>query len=130
MSELARFLFPKGHYSRGNQAVRPGAFLPKDGQTSVFDIVDLDEAGVTEIGDAIGEHRGKPPHGRGEFDQSHVIEVGLQFERDDAPPRHGNLVGWPSDGPEVKARSKAITVALAARAQLILYEQRQASDNA
>ena len=130
MSELARFLFQKGHYSRMNKAVRPGAFLPKHGLTSVFDIVDLDEAKIFEIGDAVGESRGKPPHGRGEFDQSHVIDVGLRFERDDTPPRHGNLVGWPSDGPEVKARSKAIAVALAAQTKLILRGQRQASDNA
>lgn len=32
MSGLARFLFQSGHYSRSANAVRPGAFLPKDGQ--------------------------------------------------------------------------------------------------
>jgi hypothetical protein len=130
MAELARFLFQKGHFSRDNNAVRPGAFLPQNGQTSVFDIVGLATHETAALGDAIGQQRGKPPKGRGEFDYRHVTEVGLQFDRDDTPPRHGNLIGWPSEGPELKARWKAIAADLAVRATLVLREQRQASDDA
>lgn len=36
-------------------------------------------------------------------------------------PRHGNLIGWPSEGEEVKARCKAVAVELAVRAVLVLH---------
>ena len=120
---MARFLFRSGDYSASNKAVRPGAFLPKDGRTSVFDIVGLDDRRVRRIGEEIGTLRGKSPHGRGEFRHADVETVGLKFERDDQPPRHGNLVGWPHEGPELKARAKAIAVALAARAVLVLHNR-------
>ncbi len=130
LAELARFLFQKGDFSRTKTSVRPGAFLPKDGETSVFDIVGLDDPGIRAIGDAVGSERGKPPKGRGEFLMGDVVEVGLRFERDDQPPRHGNLLGWPSEGPELKARVKAIAVALAVKAELVLHDQRRTPDNA
>ena len=104
--------------------------MPKDGETSVFDIVGLDDPGIRAIGDAVGNARGKPPKGRGEFLMEDVVEVGLRFQRDDQPPRHGNLLGWPSEGPELKARVKAIAVALAVRAELVLHDQRPTPDNA
>ena len=96
--------------------------MPKDGETSVFDIVELDDPHIRAIGDAVGYIRGKPPKGRGEFFFDDVQEVGLRFERDDEPPRHGNLLGWPSEGPELKARAKAIAVALAVKAELLLHD--------
>jgi hypothetical protein len=119
--ELARFLFQKGDFSRTKTLVRPGAFLPKDGETSVFDIVGLDDLGIRTIGEAVGQVRGSPPKGRGEFSVEDVVEVGLRFERDYQPHRHGNLLGWPSEGPELKARAKA---------ELVLHDQRRTPDNA
>ncbi len=117
---LARFLFQKGDFSKANNTLRPGAFLPRDGQTSVFDISGLDRSTVRSIGDEVGVNRGRTPKGRGEFTLEDVVAVGLSFERDDIPFRHGNLEGWPADGPESKARSKAIAMALAAKARLVL----------
>lgn len=96
--------------------------MPRNGTTSVFDIKGLSHAAIETIGDSVGAARGKPPKGRGEFGYSDVEGAGLQFDRDDSPPRHGNLVGWPREGPELKARIKAIAVDLASRADLVLRE--------
>lgn len=118
---VARFLFQKGHYSSQKGIVKPGAFLPKNGQTSVFEVSGLEEEDVRLMGDAAGRTRGRSPRGRGELETSDVTAAGLRFERDDVPPRHGNLVGWPSHGKEVKARCKAVAVELAVRAVLVLH---------
>ena len=122
MSELARFLFQRSHYSPTNGALKPGAFLPKDGHTSVFDIIELDRTTIRTIGDGVGVTRSQALHGWGEFLHAHVTAAGLKFIRDDQPPRHGNLVGWPPDGPEHKAQAKAIAVALARKAELVLVD--------
>jgi hypothetical protein len=121
VAELARFLFRSGDYSKGNNAGRPRAFRPRDGATSVFWIVQLDEPAIRALGDVAGAGRGIRPKGRGELARADVTAVGLQFARDDIPFRHGNILGWPVDGPEVKARQKAMAVDLASRAILILH---------
>ena len=101
MKELARFLFQRGDYSPGNRVVRPKAFLPHNGQTSVFAIAGLGQLAINALGEELGRTRGKPAKGRAELDVVDVTAVGLRFVRDDVPPRHGNLVGWPNEGPEL-----------------------------
>jgi hypothetical protein len=121
LKELARFLFDTGHYSPAQRVVRPGAFLPQNGKTSVFAINGLAEPAILEIAAMVASIRQKPAKGRAEVDIADVTAAGLRFERDDVPHRHGNLVGWPHDGLELKARHKAVAVKLAARAELVLH---------
>lgn len=87
----------------------------------MFEISGLEDASVRELAEEVGDLRDKQPYGRGEFMHADVTAVGLRFERDDLPPRHGNLLDWPSEGPELKSRLKAIAVALSARANLVLH---------
>ena len=122
MGEIARFLFHRSHYASSKKAVKPGAFLPRNGQTSVFDIVGLNEAGIRRIGSEVGAIRGRDPRGRGELRHVDVTEVGLRFERDDRPLRHGNLVGWPSSGRNRKDRNKDLARGLAQKAVLVLHD--------
>ena len=122
MGEIARFLFHRSHFAPAKQVVKPGAFLPRNGQTSVFDIVGLQEVAVRRIGRRVGAARGKDPRGRGELTYADVTDVGLRFERDDVPPGHGNLVGWPSAGPNRKDRNKDVARSLAQRAVLVLHD--------
>lgn len=121
MAGLARFLFDRRDYSPANRAVRPSAFLPRDGKTSVFEVSELGAHEIVAIGASVAEGRGLAARGRGELLHRHVTEAGLRFHRDDRPFRHGNLVGWPLEGAECKARQKAISVALAACAVLVLH---------
>lgn len=120
MQEHARFLFSRSDYSQANDLVKPGAFLPSNGETSVFVVDGLNGADIRAIGNNVGVQRGRPPKGRAELSERVVVAVGLEFMRDDIPPRHGNIVGWPPAGPEYKARSKAIVLELSAEARLVL----------
>ena len=121
MGQIARFLFHRSHYAPGKKVVKPGAFLPKNGETSVFEITGLGEHRIREIGGAVGSIRGIEPRGRGELTHVDVRDAGLRFERDDKPPRHGNLVGWPADEGERKDRNKDVARRLAQRAILVLH---------
>lgn len=120
MGEIARFLFHRSDFAPAKKVVKPGAFLPRNGQTSVFDIVGLAESGIREIGESVGSHRGINPRGRGEITHVNVEDAGLRFERDDTPPRHGNLIGWPSEGKR-KDLNKDVARRLAMRAVLVLH---------
>ena len=120
MSEIARFLFHRSDYAAVKKVVKPGVFLPRNGQTSVFDIVGLVEFRIREIGESVGLRRGIRPRGRGEVAYADIQEVGLRFERDDTPPRHGNLIGWPSDGKR-KDLNKDVARRPAERAVLVLH---------
>lgn len=62
---VARFLFQKGHYSSQKGIVKPGAFLPKNGQTSVFEVSGLEEEDVRLMGDAAGRDPRTQPLGPG-----------------------------------------------------------------
>ena len=121
MGEIARFLFHRSDYAPAKQIVKPGAFLPRNGQTSVFDIGGLAEPHVRDIGKSVGSHRGIAPRGLGEIAHVDVEQVGLRFERDDTPPRHGNLIGWPSGGKR-KDLNKDVARRLAQKAVLVLHE--------
>jgi len=53
-------------------------------------------------------------------------KVGLDFEADDEPPRHADVVGWPwreDDREFGKAEQKAKAAALAQEAKRIIYEE-------
>jgi hypothetical protein len=121
MSEIARFLFHRRQYAPSKKAVKPGAFLPSKGHTSVFEISGLPEPDIRGIGRDVGSARGIEPHGRGELTHRDVKDTGLLFERDDKPPRHGNLVGWPSPDGTRKDRNKDVAKRLAQRAVLVLH---------
>ena len=66
--------------------------------------------------------RGINPRGRGELTHRDVDDVDLVFERDDSPPRHGNLVGWPSPDGTRKDLNKDVARRLAQKAVLVLHE--------
>ena len=121
MGQIARFLFQRSHYAPAKGIVKPGAFLPRDGQTSVFEIAGLSEHRVREIGIPAGAASQREPRGRGELTHANVVDVGLRFERDDKPPLHGNLIGWPSPDNQRKELNKDIARRLAQRAVLVLH---------
>ena len=121
MGEIGRFLFHRRHYAPSKQTVKPGAFLPSNGQTSVFEISGLREPDIRGLGTEVGSARGIAPRGRGELTYRDVENVGLLFERDDTPPRHGNLVGWPSADGTRKDRNKDVARRLAQKAVLVLH---------
>lgn len=119
---ISRFLTSKGHFN--TTSVRQAAFLPnrKNGRLSV------------------ARHGGEPVEesnriAQEDFHLESTLGVallpaeafrseGLDFEADDTPPRHADVVGWSwsAHDPEFgKSEQKLIAATLAQKATRILY---------
>lgn len=95
---LARFAVEGGRFA--GSVVKPKLFQPNRAlKLSVFRIDGLLCAEIRDIGlDVVQRHPDAHRlHGWGESSESTVSDKGLQVEHDDVPPRHANIVGWPSD---------------------------------
>lgn len=116
-SELARFLTSRQHFDKGRNTPKPAAFLPKPNEQglSVFRIDGLVTLEIRELGATnINVHR---IFGYATVTNSTVMELGLRFDPDERPPRHGNLTGWPP----IKEERLSIAQVLARRSVLSLY---------
>jgi len=115
---LARYIFSDRHYSKSTSAVKPDAFLPHGSplQTSVFRVDGLAVEGVWQIGEAIAEQRGRGLKARADFEARALAGTPLKLEADDTPPRHANILGWPSE----KADQLQLAIEIAAKAALHL----------
>ncbi len=118
--ELARFLTTRRHYSSAQQRVKHSAFLPnRDGATSVFRVGGLSDEDVRAIANQhIIPGPGRKVHGCGFIEQERVVRTGLALDMDDTPPRHANIVGWPTD----KGKQKLQAMELAEAALLRVWE--------
>ena len=112
---LARFVFHHSHIRSSDNSVKPAAFLPKDGMTSVFRISNLADQEVWEIGEhEVVPKRGRPLLGRADLSVFTVINNGLQVRPQEPPLRHANIVGWPDE----KSKQMLVAIELAASSQL------------
>jgi hypothetical protein len=106
-SAVARFLFSQ-HLKKGRK-LRPNAFEPPDDLKMSVCVRDgLSDIDAQQWGVDHASRDGVPPKG---FASLHVINLlaeRLRVERDDIPPRHANVVGWPSDDAERLNISQAI----------------------
>jgi hypothetical protein len=96
---IARYLPQKDRYRRNPPAVKPVAFLPDaKGETSVFRIFGMTPDQAFLLGDRylnLGPDR--LHHGYAELRAGEIDDVGLRLERDNSPPRHAAIVGWPGN---------------------------------
>ena len=53
-------------------------------------------------------------HGRADIQAFNILEINLQINPDNTPPRHASIIGWP----ELKEERKSIAQELAAKALL------------
>ncbi|MEI7451557.1 MAG: hypothetical protein WCJ75_18270 [Desulfomonile sp.] len=118
---LARFLTQSSHFN--TVMVKPAAFLPnpKNGQTSVFRQGNESQEALWQVAreQVAGERN---IHGVAIFKAQHVREVQLDVAAQEPPPRHANIIGWPSDTSdpeEGKAKRKALAMAIAQHAELL-----------
>lgn len=119
---ISRFLTSHGHYN--SKAIRPAAFMPnpKNGRLSVarHDAEPLSES------ERIARHDFNLPRAVGVaiLEAREFRRLALDFEADDTPPRHADVIGWPwreSDPDFDKAERKAKAAALAQKARRIIY---------
>lgn len=114
---VTRFLFHRTQYSSANRRVKPDAFMPRDGKTSVFRTADLTEDRIWELGDRIGAFRtpSLTANFRGDIQIKAFDDLPLGLEFDDCPPGHANISNWP----EGKDEKKQLAIELANRANLV-----------
>jgi hypothetical protein len=117
---LARFLTQSNHFNA--VMVKPVAFLPnpKNGQTSVFRQGQEPRETIWQIGreQVAGERN---VHGIAIFKAKHVRDAQLDVTAKEPPPRHANIIGWPSiaNDPELeKAKRKDLANQIAQHAEL------------
>lgn len=87
-----------------------------DGQLSVFDTENLKDESVWRIGRDVAIDR--TIHARADIATSAAVAQGLNLVRDEPPPRHRSLNGWPPASQ--KEDQKLIAMELAAAALLRL----------
>ncbi len=87
------------------------------GETSVFYISNLSDNEIWNIGDCeVAQKRGLPLLGRADILAFHVLNKKLKLIPDNCPPRHANIVNWPTE----KSEQKLIAIELAESSQLHL----------
>lgn len=119
---VSRFLTSKSHFNASR--IKPSAYLPnpRDGKLSVArhsaNPVFESEIMAKQI------FKLKRAFGVALLKAEVFRKQDLDFEADDTPPRHANVVGWPwlQDDPEFdKSERKLRAAALAQKAKRIIY---------
>lgn len=121
---LARFLTSSNQFSTEKEMAKSAAFLPnKQGETSVCRHGEEPRDQLWQVGrEYLGG--GRSLYGVAVFTAHDVRTQELDVIPKEPPPRHANIVGWPSDAdPEMaKAKRKQRALALAACATLLRLE--------
>ena len=115
---IARYIFNKAHFAASTGRVKYPAFLPPDGETSVFRITSLTEEEIWDIGQHyVAEVSGRTLRARGDLFVSDVFTVGLHVELETATHHlHANVIGWPTQ----KGQRILIAKKLEGKAQLVV----------
>ena len=115
---ISRYLLDEKHYSKTKRRIKYRAFLPKNGETSIFRIQNLSDKQIWEIGEKyVAFPSSRILLARGDLIASDIFEEDLTIKPDTSTHRlHANIVGWPLEG----AKVKFIATNLADKAQLNL----------
>lgn len=117
--DLARYLASSSHFN--TTMVEPAAFLPKDGETSVFRHGSEPRERLWQIARdyAVGD---RTLHGAAIFKARHARAARLDVAASEPPPRHANVVSWASSAsdPDMgKAEQKEQALLIAQHAELV-----------
>ncbi len=97
---LARFLLQKSHFKRTENRATPEAFMPPpDLKLSVYQITNISDIEIWTLGQNVLQQHPQPRlYGKADVHVRAVHRQKLKAVRDDDPPRHVNVTGWPSYG--------------------------------
>ncbi len=99
---LARFLNSSRLFNTAGR-VKPVAFMPRNGETSVFRYEPDAEGEIWETAEQIVQE-GRRTHGVAFIQALDVRNISLDVHSKEPPPRHADILGWPEG---VDAMSKA-----------------------
>lgn len=128
---LTRYLlFSDWFRERPAPRVRHEAFMPHPYvELSVNRIDGVSEALIWDAGDAVATKQKKRIYGRGDVNNSVVTGQNLKTVPDEPPPRHANIIGWPTltgDKKTDKHLQKVKALEIAGKAKLVLNPDRPA----
>jgi hypothetical protein len=119
---ISRFLTSRNHYNASS--VKPSAYLPNP-KTGDLSVARHSAEPISESERiAKQDFNLEKASGVALLHARAFREEGLDFEADDNPPRHADVVGWPwlKDDPELsKAKQKLKAASLAQKAKRIIY---------
>ena len=122
---LARFVFSSRYIRRGDNTIKPDAFVPHPhNELSVTRHRDATESELWNAGRAVAEIRRRKLYGRGDVDAGAFLERGLGLCADPVighailpdNPNHANVTGWPKDD---RGRQRLLALEIAAQAKLV-----------
>ena len=115
---VTRFIFSENHYSMSDGGrVKYAAYLPHNGETSVFRIDTLKHNEIWRIGEDVGSLSDRRLRARGDLLVENILIENLDvIEETSQHPLHANIIGWPTE----KVRRKRIARKLADSATLLL----------
>ena len=114
---ITRYLFSERLYAATRGRVKYPAFLPRNGETSVFRIDNIRDEEIWDLGDEVGNKGGRALRARGDLISSNVFDEGLEIKPDRSEHSlHANIVGWPSQ----KGKIILLATSLAEKAKLKL----------
>ena len=95
---LGRFLLQKNHFKKAEgRATAEGFMPPPDLQLSVFLITSLSASEIWAVGKQVLDQHPQPRlYGRADVHVAVIRGHKLKALRDDQPPRHVTVTGWPS----------------------------------
>lgn len=94
--KLSRYIFTN-NYFRADNSVKWQAFYPTNNETSVYRIFELSDPEIWDIGTNVGIISGRRLKGRADILTSSVLDVPLDVNESEPPPRHANIIGWPDE---------------------------------
>lgn len=117
-TEIAtRYIFNEKHFAATKKRVKYPAFMPRNGETSVFRIINLSSKKIWDIGKYVGSLGNRMLQARGDIAANDVFALELDIEPDTQKhPLHANIIGWPA----FKGKIKLVAIKLADKAQLHL----------
>ncbi len=108
---MARFILFRHWIRKSEPHVRPDAFIPHPyPNLSVTRHIDLSEAELWEIGQAIADKRPATLYGRADLQAISVIKKSLRIVPTPEHKNHANMTGWPADKPSQKIIAQEIAV--------------------
>ncbi len=88
---------------------KPKLFEPnKDGELSIFDVAGLSSEDKCKLEIPVAKTQNKRLYGWGVVSCEQIRKVGLKIDRDDNPPRHANILGWPEAREDRKSKQQAL----------------------
>jgi hypothetical protein len=106
---MARFILFRHWIRSGEPHVRPDAFIPHPyPDLSVTRHIDLSEAELWKIGQAIADRRPATLYGRADLQAISIIKKSLRIVPTPEQKNHANITGWPADKPSQKIIAQEI----------------------